>query len=188
MNLLNDFARVSARRPCPICGRPDWCLVSRDDQSSPSKAICARVESKRRFGQAGWLHVLGHDGERWDRVRRARVRIASAQHTGDLTLAAHFREDLHDALNFLARDLGVSAKTCSGSASARCSGAWTFPMVDGEAAWLGSACADQTGASTRSPVVTTASSCPRGWSRRGACSSARARRTPPRCSTSASRR
>jgi len=32
--------RVSRRQPCPICGKPDWCLMAEDG----SAAICARIE------------------------------------------------------------------------------------------------------------------------------------------------
>jgi hypothetical protein len=58
MSLLDDFARVSRSRPCPICNHRDWCLVSRDNEADPSRVICARVESRQRFGRAGWLHAL----------------------------------------------------------------------------------------------------------------------------------
>ena len=49
-----SMARVTAARPCPVCGKPDWCLAAPDG----SAAICARVESGRRCGEAGWLHRL----------------------------------------------------------------------------------------------------------------------------------
>lgn len=50
------WARVDRRNPCPICGKPDWCLLSRDG----GKAICARIESDRPAGNrgAGWTHNL----------------------------------------------------------------------------------------------------------------------------------
>lgn len=57
MSLLDDFTRVSRRLSCPICSHPDWCMVSRDSETSPSLAICQRIESARRFGEAGWLKV-----------------------------------------------------------------------------------------------------------------------------------
>jgi hypothetical protein len=47
-----SFDRASERRPCPICGKPDWCLVS------DGAALCARNENKHRIGDAGWLWVL----------------------------------------------------------------------------------------------------------------------------------
>ncbi len=62
MSLLNDYVRVDRRSPCKICGKPDWCLHSRDDPADPSRVICTRVESEKRCGEAGWLHVLRHTG------------------------------------------------------------------------------------------------------------------------------
>lgn len=49
--------RVSKERLCPVCGKPDWCLVNH----AGTAAICARIEqgSIKRSGDAGWLHVLG---------------------------------------------------------------------------------------------------------------------------------
>jgi len=48
--------RVSRRNRCPICGKPDWCLLSPDGKA----AICARVENNKPVGikGAGWLHML----------------------------------------------------------------------------------------------------------------------------------
>jgi hypothetical protein len=50
------FTRVSAAEPCPICRKPDWCLLATDRTA----AICARTEpgSVKRCGDAGWLHRL----------------------------------------------------------------------------------------------------------------------------------
>jgi len=41
---------------CPVCGKPDWCLVAKDGTA----AICARVPegSIKQCGSAGWLHVF----------------------------------------------------------------------------------------------------------------------------------
>ena len=48
--------RVSKSRPCPICGKPDWCLLAEDE----SAAICPRTKqgSVKRCGEAGWLHIV----------------------------------------------------------------------------------------------------------------------------------
>ncbi|MGL6073422.1 MAG: hypothetical protein ACRC8S_04580 [Fimbriiglobus sp.] len=47
---------VTRERPCPACGHPDWCLIADDGNA----CICQRVEqgSRKRCGDAGWLHVL----------------------------------------------------------------------------------------------------------------------------------
>ena len=51
-----EWLRVSKRNPCPVCGKPDWCLISQDGKA----AICARIESDNPVGNmsAGWLHKL----------------------------------------------------------------------------------------------------------------------------------
>lgn len=54
-SLLDDFPRVSKDRPCPVCGRGDWCLLATDGRA----AICCRVESDHQWCDAGWYHRLG---------------------------------------------------------------------------------------------------------------------------------
>jgi hypothetical protein len=55
------FARVSRRRPCRVCGKPDWCSYTRDEQVS----ICMRVhEGARRINRhGGAIFVHNHDSE-----------------------------------------------------------------------------------------------------------------------------
>jgi putative DNA primase/helicase len=51
---------------CPVCGKPDGCLVSADCPDSPSAAICIRPQAKEGaaadLGQAGYLHVFKKSG------------------------------------------------------------------------------------------------------------------------------
>lgn len=54
MSLPPGYIRVTKARPCPICGKPDWCLIHRD----AVKVCCARVESRKPYGDAGWLHTV----------------------------------------------------------------------------------------------------------------------------------
>ena len=48
--------KVSKNRHCPICDKPDWCLIAEDN----TVAICARIESDIDAGSngAGWIHRL----------------------------------------------------------------------------------------------------------------------------------
>ncbi len=55
----SNWLRVNKDSPCPICGKPDWCLVSQGG----SAVICARVQSDREVGRAGWLHKLTESQE-----------------------------------------------------------------------------------------------------------------------------
>ena len=52
--------RVSPENPCPICGKPDWCMYSSDGTA----AICTRISEgsiKKCKNDAGWLHKLKDD-------------------------------------------------------------------------------------------------------------------------------
>lgn len=48
--------RVSKQNPCPICNKPDWCMIGK------SLVICMRVgsprEKKMKDGQVGFIHPL----------------------------------------------------------------------------------------------------------------------------------
>lgn len=106
MSLLNDFRRLKKRERCPVCSHADWCLVARDGEA----VICARAESGRRMGSAGWLHgTLNGHGLRAPRE----CRIAYAPGNKDLTgLAARFEEALCEAeLARLASSLGLSSES-----------------------------------------------------------------------------
>ncbi len=47
------FERVTRSNPCPVCGKPDWCV------HVESGTICGRIESKIQAGDAGWFHASG---------------------------------------------------------------------------------------------------------------------------------
>ena len=71
MSTHTDWLRVSRSKPCPICEKPDWCSVSADG----AVALCQRVESPKRIGDAGWLHRLIDDPRSYRRPVRT-VRLA----------------------------------------------------------------------------------------------------------------
>jgi len=81
MTRRGDWQRVSKVRPCPVCNKPDWCLYA-GPADAPEAAICARVESPRRCGQAAWLHRLRDSATAWPpwerRIRQA-VRLLESR-------------------------------------------------------------------------------------------------------------
>jgi hypothetical protein len=131
-----DWKRVSKTRPCPVCGRPDWCVyVGHDDD--PEAVICARVESGKRIREAGWLHKLRSDGTNWRNALRRPVRMTQPQADGQPDLAAEAEEATRwtvehpKAFERFARDLGLSAASLTrlrvGHSPRR--RAWMFPMT-----------------------------------------------------------
>lgn len=46
---------------CPVCGKPDGCLVSAESSSDPKAVVC-RVEKSDRKLKFGYLHVLKAEG------------------------------------------------------------------------------------------------------------------------------
>jgi 5S rRNA maturation endonuclease (ribonuclease M5) len=137
--------RVSRKRPCPICGKPDWCLLDPDGRF----AICPRTPSPRRAGEAGYVHYLTNVYTR--QPRRANPiakQPASPAKAGDgkletdsqhpppdfwARLARQYQSQLNEtALAKLADALGLSVKSLrllniGWSAKHK---AWTFPMRD----------------------------------------------------------
>ena len=53
-----ELIRVGRDYPCPICGKPDWCLVFADQ----TKAVCARKidPDKPQFGKVSLWQVSQH--------------------------------------------------------------------------------------------------------------------------------
>lgn len=121
--------RVNRDRPCPICGKPDWCLVSEDGTA----AICPRIDegSMRRCGEAGWLHRVT------DRTgiprRQFKTHIHAIRGPGP-DLARHckgYRQRLTgDQLQALSRDLGLSEASLERLGTGFDGQAYTFPMFD----------------------------------------------------------
>ncbi|MDA1055006.1 MAG: toprim domain-containing protein [Planctomycetota bacterium] len=141
MTRNTTWRRVRKCERCPICERGDWCLVT-GPEGNPTAAICARIESDKRSGDAGWLHRL-QDDESWQRPRRRTVRIAApgVATTPDLaSLAERCSQAIRpDVLDRLAEGLGLSIESLrrlrvGWSGEHR---AYTFPMSDASGGVLG---------------------------------------------------
>ena len=59
MNPSKRMVRARKNAKCPVCGKPDWCLLGE------KWIICMRVEScmPKTFtsGEVGWLHPVSGD-------------------------------------------------------------------------------------------------------------------------------
>lgn len=129
--------RVSKVNPCPICEKPDWCLVSPDKTA----AICSRIEdgSKKRCGDAGWLHVLSNRHNRHNGHRKRCLTLPLAEKPMDFgQLSQQYQQQLPDEmLNWLSVKLGISTKSLKRLRVGWDGVAYTFPMSSAESQIIG---------------------------------------------------
>lgn len=71
--LHSEFVRVDEKCPCPICGHPDWCMISKNGKT----AICPRTESNRRWGDIGYLHQVKDNQKRVIPIAQQRKILSS---------------------------------------------------------------------------------------------------------------
>lgn len=126
--MRSDWRRVTKQHPCPICGKPDWCLVSADGTA----AICPRVSdgAEQEIRGSGWLHKVG--GQPVTQLpappparKRSTAELGALMQTYKAAATKYRRENL-------ANRLGVAAPALTrlGMGWSEPHGAWAFPMYD----------------------------------------------------------
>lgn len=132
--------RVSRRMPCPICAHlhqnQSWCLVD----IRAGLAICPRVESPKKIGEAGYLHRFSpspDDGTKYLKqntpspcIKKHLIELEGLQH--------QFRSKItKQKLEQLAKTWGVSSASVDALACGWDGNAWTFPMRNAEQKIIG---------------------------------------------------
>lgn len=134
---MTDWQRVTKRNPCPVCGKPDWCMVSADG----SVVICPRTPegAEREMPDAGYLHRLSEK-----RTPHHRSMPVSRQFDVDridwLTRNNVFQSALsRDRLERCAWSLGVSPSSLKQMRAGFCTRepALTFPMFNAAGSIVG---------------------------------------------------
>lgn len=145
MSLLRFYMRALRGTPCPVCGKPDWCMISYEGGADPCYAICKRIESGTLWGEAGWLHKLRDSLVRGSRPRKREfVRSITAPSLDFGQMATNLEARVEpDRLHQLARELGFPAKSLcrlrigfavgdevKGLGLRWAQHVWTIPMTD----------------------------------------------------------
>jgi len=130
--MAGQWKRVSMRRKCPICDKPDWCVYIGPDDA-PTAVICQREESDRRCRDAGWLHRL-RDDDNW-RSRPQRVEVPLPDDTSnDAQMVAiatrSYKAITRQQVAQLSRQLGLSPSNLKRLRIGwlKDAGAYTYPM------------------------------------------------------------
>lgn len=132
-----EMQRVSKKNPCPVCGKPDWCLYAEDG----SAAICQRIQegSIKQCGDAGWLHVLSNRHNRHNGHRKRCLTLSTKDQPRDFgEISRQYQQQLtDDKLNWLSVKLGISAKSLKRLRIGWDGKTYTFPMSNAEGQIIG---------------------------------------------------
>lgn len=126
-----NWIRATKRRPCRVCGKPDWCCETRDGEVR----LCMRTPSPRPCKSGGWFHF---EAVTTMPVPRPESGTGSADRLTQAVCAEmhdRFRTLWHESpgrANLLADVWGVSLATLDamGIGIDPNSDAFTFPMRD----------------------------------------------------------
>jgi 5S rRNA maturation endonuclease (ribonuclease M5) len=139
----NDkMQRVSRKSPCPVCNKPDWCLVAEDG----SATICQRIEagSVKRCGDAGWLHIFRENVHNIYKTSVNKRQIVKSVCTDNdptkdfepIVMQCQ-RQLSQQRLNLLAVSLGVSVNSLKRLKTGWDGEAYTFSMSNAEGMTIG---------------------------------------------------
>ena len=123
-----QYLRVTREHKCPVCGKPDWCLLSTDG----TRAICQRVHDGgvRAYANAGTLHILSDDYQARPPVRMPKQQTFSPPRDW-YALQRQAEAGLDPtAAKLLGQALGVSVESLIRFGLGRVGVDWSFPMFN----------------------------------------------------------
>jgi len=123
---MDNWTRVTRSDPCPICEKPDWCMVTGDS----SAVMCMRIESDRKIEIAigtAWIHQIGEQPTKKRRVVRKSPENGPTRDWAALS-ASYFDQGRNDRYT-LSRLIGVSTFSLAALKCGWTGQCWTFPML-----------------------------------------------------------
>ena len=123
--MRSEWVRTNKHRPCPICGKADWCTLSADG----SVACCMRIESELHARNGGWVHRLT-DAPTAATPKRSAPKLRPVRTDMGGQWSMWLDKMGAGQLASLARRLGVALDSLRrlGAAWADPHKAWAFPM------------------------------------------------------------
>jgi len=119
---------------CPVCSRPDGCLVAEDGKA----ALCSRIESDKLIGEpfaGGWLHQLdGNQALPKCYLPKAKAKVPDVNF---YKLAKEYFCGCLSTANPLAERLGVSEDSLQRLGTGFDGKNYVFPMWDGTRKMIG---------------------------------------------------
>lgn len=118
-----SFERVTLRRHCPICDKPDWCSIT------DGGVICMRVESQHATKNGGWFHP----SDKAIKHEYIKQKTEPARAPPNFTaLMSVWRASTFGRLDQLASELELEVRALDalGTAYSQSNNAYAFPMSD----------------------------------------------------------
>lgn len=129
MGINSRWYRVTKKRPCAICGHPDWCGYNDE------VAICMRVQSDKPTRNGGWLHRTGDPIPRY--VAPIRPAIPEKPINAEGQFNRWLKETDFHHLDGFAMSLDVDTEALQAIGCAWNGRAWAFPMKDAKGRIIG---------------------------------------------------
>jgi len=134
---IPGFIVTTSAKPCPICQRSGWCLIAKDGHA----ALCKRVESPKKWKEAGWYHVLDATvkpvytpTKKPDKPKSDSIWPAEAiRYAANIDPAARGRL----AIKLGLPETGLNCIPLIGWRDEKASGCFTFPEKDGDGKVIG---------------------------------------------------
>jgi len=128
---MGKWLRVNRTTVCPICQKPDWCMISADGKS----AFCMRIANDNIQPNGGWVHKLDESVKPQILPKKQK----KVKKYTERQWLRYIQKCSGSDLTPLSKELGISIASldslCVGYNGKR--GFWTFPMFDGHGKVIG---------------------------------------------------
>lgn len=85
----HNWIRVSRDRPCPLCSRTKWCMVSAENPADPAAVICGLASGAvAECGNGTYLHILKPEGDK----RRNSTTVLAPTSSGPILIVEGFTD------------------------------------------------------------------------------------------------
>lgn len=120
------WIRVTPKKPCPICAKPQWCMFAPEGDA----VLCMRVESAKPCKSGGWIHKIGEAAK--EPIKRPREEKVDKSIDWKSLVDFYCKAMTATMLANVARDLGLTADSLRRLRCGWDGAALTFPMYSGK--------------------------------------------------------
>lgn len=124
---MSKWLRVSAKNPCAICGKTDWCTFGED------ASCCMRIQSDKSASNGGWIHASSSaNSEKAKAELMKPIEEPKERINWDMLMADYSLNTIDQDLEEYAKSLGVDYLAIDAlQARRKDTDTWAWPMRNG---------------------------------------------------------